>query len=361
VVFGPAAFRLSTLDFWLSTSMWHGILGHDDVVERFRRTLERGRLASTYLFVGPAGIGKRRFALELAKALLCSETDDRVLEACGRCESCRLFAAGNHPDLDVVGLPPNKSDLPISMFIGDKDHRHQEGLCHRISLKPYLGRRRIAIIDDADHFNQESANCLLKTLEEPPPESLLILIGTSPSRQLPTIRSRAQIVRFGGLPPVAIREILEEQGIAEGDRAAKLAESCEGSVERAAEIVTPELWDFRVSLLERLARPRWDAVETGKWVLDFVQAAGDEAALRRHRLRFVIGLVMDYYRKLLRLQAGKTGDEQQAGESRSSIVDAAPSLESLDACLAALEQVDRNANLALVVSYWLCSLARPAH
>ena len=126
--------------------MWHGILGHDAVVEQFRRTLNAGRLASTYLFVGPAGVGKRSFALELAHALLCTETPDAALEACGRCQSCRLFAAGNHPDLDVVGLPKDKSKLPIELFIGDCEHRHQEGLCHRIALKPFLSGRRVAII-----------------------------------------------------------------------------------------------------------------------------------------------------------------------------------------------------------------------
>ena len=75
------------------------------VADRVRQTLASGRLASTYLFVGPSGIGKRRFAIELAHALLCTESPEAALAACGRCESCRLFAAGNHPDLDLVGLP----------------------------------------------------------------------------------------------------------------------------------------------------------------------------------------------------------------------------------------------------------------
>jgi DNA polymerase-3 subunit delta' len=159
--------------------MWQGIIGHDGVVEQFRRTLASGRLASTYLFVGPPGVGKRRFAVELAGALLCTETPENLLEACGRCESCHLFAAGNHPDLEVVALPADKSSLPIKLFIGENEQRNKEGLCHRLALKPYFGRRKIAIVDDADYFSIASANCLLKTLEEPPPSALLILIGTS--------------------------------------------------------------------------------------------------------------------------------------------------------------------------------------
>ena len=191
--------------------MWQGILGHDAVAQRFRATLRRGRLASTYLFVGPSGIGKKKFAMMLAKALLCSEAGEDPLEPCGHCESCRLFAAGNHPDLDVVGVPPDKSALPVELFIGNKDHRNRDGLCHRLALKPYLGGRKIAIIDDADFFNQESANCLLKTLEEPPPRSLVVLIGTSATKQLPTIRSRAQVLRFQSLPVEVVADVLLQQ------------------------------------------------------------------------------------------------------------------------------------------------------
>ncbi|HEX4414429.1 MAG TPA: AAA family ATPase, partial [Lacipirellulaceae bacterium] len=74
--------------------MWQGIFGHDEIVERFRQTLRAGRMASTYLFVGPAGTGKRRFALELAHSLLCTNSSEVSLTPCGVCESCRMFAAG---------------------------------------------------------------------------------------------------------------------------------------------------------------------------------------------------------------------------------------------------------------------------
>src|SRR5689334_24222822 len=98
--------------------MWRGIIGHDDIADRFRRTLASGRLASTYLFVGPPGVGKRRFAMELAYSLLCTESDETALEPCGKCESCKAVAFGNHPDLDVVGLRPEKAELAISQFVG---------------------------------------------------------------------------------------------------------------------------------------------------------------------------------------------------------------------------------------------------
>ena len=325
--------------------MWRGILGHDEVVERFRRTLRAGRLASTYLFVGPEGVGKRRFALELAKTMLCPAADAAALEPCGRCESCRLFDAGTHPDLELVGLLPGKSELAIAQFIGDGEHRNQEGLCHRIALRPFLGGRRAAIIDDADHFNQASANCLLKTLEEPPPHSLLILLGTSLGRQLPTIRSRAQIVHFRPLSPAELKQVLLAEQIATDEpTAARLAEASDGSVARARELADAELWQFRAALVERLARPAWDVLSAEKAVLDFVQAAGTEASLRRDRLRTVIGFMLEFYRGQMKQGAG-------------SMELGAKNLRALDACLEAVEQVDRNANQALVVSHWLGQLA----
>src|SRR5687767_11324869 len=128
--------------------MWQGIEGHDAVAEQFRSTLAAGRLASTYLFVGPEGVGKRTFALKLAQSLLCTANDAAALSPCGQCESCRLFAAGSHPDLDLIGVAPGKRELTIGQFIGDGEKRNREGLCHNIAMRPMLGRRRVAIIDD---------------------------------------------------------------------------------------------------------------------------------------------------------------------------------------------------------------------
>jgi DNA polymerase-3 subunit delta' len=324
--------------------MWRGIYGHDAVVERFRRTLESGRLASTYLFVGPEGIGKRRFATELACALLCRNSQDAELEPCGQCDSCRLFAAGNHPDFELVGLPKDKSKLPIELFVGDRDHRHQEGLCHRIALKPYLGDRKIAIIDDADYFNQESANCLLKTLEEPPPRSLLILIGTSPSRQLPTIRSRSQVVRFAPLDLQTVARILtESELVSDPQQAATAAELSGGSGSRALELADPAMWAFREQLLRELVNPQ--PIRLARAVQAFVDEAGKETAQKRDRLRTVIGFAIAFYRDRLGAEASVGRANQMVG--------------ALDACLTTLEYVDRNVNLAMAIQHWSEQLADP--
>jgi DNA polymerase III subunit delta' len=335
--------------------MWHGIHGHDAIVERFRRTLENDRLASTYLFTGPAGIGKRRFALQLAHALLCTESADARLEPCGRCESCRLFAAGKHPDLELAELPKDKSRLPIDLFIGDREHRHQDGLCHRIALKPFYGGRRIAVIDDADHFSQESANCLLKTLEEPPPRSLLILISTSPSRQLPTIRSRAQVIRFQPLDAETVAHILvDTKSVTDPASARRAAELSEGSVERAIELADPAVWAFREQLFAQLTSP--SAVRLARAVQAFVDEAGKEPARKRDRLRTVLDFAISHYRQIL---ASATNGHESGGLDRRQVGAAEAVIGGLDACVAALEHLDRNANLAILIQNWSEALDMP--
>jgi DNA polymerase-3 subunit delta' len=328
--------------------MWQGIHGHDEVVEQFRRSLNAGRLASSYLFLGPAGVGKRTFALQLAKALLCTNVAEADLSPCGHCDSCRLMDAGTHPDVDVVGLPSGKRELPISLFLGDRDHRHQEGLCHNIGLRPMMGRRRVAVIDDADGLNTESANCLLKTLEEPPPGAMLILVGTNRSRQLPTILSRTQIVRFEPLSTEAVARLLVEQGVVSEEREAhELAKQSEGSLQKAVDILAMNLNVYGPELLRQFSGKSIDTVRLVSVVNDFVADAGAEAEAKRQRLRATFELVTNHLRGVLR---GVQQSPNRAPESRL--------LAAMDRCIQAEEELDRNANQATLLECWVDDLSR---
>jgi DNA polymerase III subunit delta' len=344
---------------------WHGIFGHDDVVEQFRRALARGRLASSFLFAGPAGIGKRTFALKLAQAMLCHAHPETALDPCGECPSCSQVSAGTHPDLDVVAKPDDKSFIPLELLIGEREHRRREGLCHNIALKPYLGGRKIAIIDDADYLNAEGANALLKTLEEPPPRSVLILIGTSPAKQLPTIRSRCQLIRFSPLPTDVVAELLASKKlVADAAEAARLAQYSDGSLQRAMELANPELWSFRESFLARLAEPVVQSVELVPTVSAFVDGAGKEASARRARLRQVVGFAVEFYRQLSHAQCGASfsDDAELRGRVAAAMergqVNGELSAGRLERCLDALAQIDRNANQTTLIECWLDDLAR---
>ncbi len=148
---------------------WQGIEGHDEVAEKLRRAV--GQSPGEQLpLLWPGRCGKTRaFALRFAQALLCQARPAADLDPCNTCPSCSMALGGTHPDIEVVAKPEEKALLPVELFLCDREHRGREGLCHWIGLKPFMGGRRIAIIDDADFFNEAGANCLLKTLEEPPP------------------------------------------------------------------------------------------------------------------------------------------------------------------------------------------------
>jgi DNA polymerase-3 subunit delta' len=346
--------------------MWLDIRGHDQIAERFRRTLTRGRLASTYLFVGPSGIGKRTFALQLAQSLLCNNSADKELIPCGKCQSCVLFAAGNHPDFLQIRKPPEKSSLPIESFIGKDEKRNQEGLCHDISLRPMISGRRVAIIDDADYFNESSANCLLKTLEEPPRHSLIILLGTSLAKQLPTIRSRSQVVRFATLSESDVTSILLEQKIVSDPTLARqLAPRSGGSVEAAIAAQDMALWTFREAFLKRISTTRIDDVRVAKVVEEFVKEAGSAAPPRRARQRHVIGFAVELFRALLHtmLTADSVANakdyslRESVERLVSERVSADQALLALQTCLEAEENVFRNANQSTLIQWWLSELA----
>ncbi|MDZ4821805.1 MAG: DNA polymerase III subunit delta' [Planctomycetota bacterium] len=344
--------------------MWQGIYGHDAIVDNFRRALSRGRLGSTYLFIGPDGIGKRTFALALAKCLFCEQRPDAALDACGKCPSCQQMDAGTNPDLHQVGLPEGKASIPIDLLVGSQDKRMREGLCYEISLKPFLGGRKVALINDADYLNRaEVANSLLKTLEEPPPNSLIILIGTSADKQLVTIRSRSQTILFQPLEVADIARILvEKQMLDDPAEARRLAEFSEGSLTRAVELTDREIWTFRGDLLRQLAHPRMQSVPLGKSVAAFVEAAGKEAPLRRARARLVLGFAAQFYRELLRRQAGlhssvDTELRTHLDTAAKQPVDMDLTAARADRCLEAIQHVDRNANQSILLDAWADDLS----
>jgi DNA polymerase-3 subunit delta' len=358
---------------------WHGIYGHDRVLEQLRRSAARGRLAGTYLFVGPEGIGKRTFALKLAQSLLCSQAAEAALDPCEQCNTCIQVRAQSHPDLHLVSRPEGRSTVPLELLLGPPERRMQEGLCHSIALRPFSGRRKVAIIDDADYLAVEGANALLKTLEEPPPGAVLILIGTSPEKQLPTIRSRCQTIRFQPLEPSLVARLLVETGLVpQHDEAARLAAYSSGSLTVARELADPELWNFRQRLLPALARVAEAAVELSREVNAFVEAAGKEASARRIRARQVLGFALALFRGVLRAAGSATVRRGGApsGELPGTALDdpllrsaveaalgqwALP-LESAAACasrtLEALDEIERHALLPGVIDCWLDELAQ---
>lgn len=158
---------------------------HKDIAEQLRHSLERGRLAHAYLFAGPRGSGKQAVARTLAKALNCLEQDH---DSCDRCDSCRRVDDGVHPD--VYWVKPESKSRRIQI---DQMREFMKA----VNLRSSMGGVKVGIIVDADCMGEEASNAFLKTLEEPPAQTVIILLCSEPQRLLPTILSRCLKISFG--------------------------------------------------------------------------------------------------------------------------------------------------------------------
>ncbi len=181
--------------------MWQTV-GQDRAVAALQRGLAQGRQAHAYLFVGPPQVGKGTLALELAQALNCEGPEP----PCQECSPCRRIAAGIHADVQVVGVEATDGGV-------HKDIRIQQirDIERAVSLRPFEGRCRVIIIDPADAMIEEAQNAFLKTLEEPPPDVVFVLITSRPQALRATIRSRCQRLDLSPLPVSHLKEALRQR------------------------------------------------------------------------------------------------------------------------------------------------------
>jgi DNA polymerase-3 subunit delta' len=338
------------------------LLGHDTIVARFQRAIAKGRLASTFLFVGPPGVGKRTFALHLAQSLLCDRIPPEQLAPCGQCSGCHQVLAGTHPDVLLIRKPADKATIPLKLLIGEDETRMREGLCYDLASKPFSGKRKIAIIDDADALNKEGANCLLKTLEEPPAQSILVLIGTSEQRQLPTIRSRCQMVRFQPLAEEPLCELLLKNADgADPNTVRQAARLSGGSLERAMLWCDEATIEFRRELVELLAQPDRSSQAAAKRLGQFADEAGKESAAKRDRLRLIVSLAEEFYRSTaIQAEGGPAPTDPTlaplVSQALTWLAPEAPAA-CLDVCLEAYEHIDANVNQTTLLEWLLDELA----
>lgn len=225
---------------------WGSIIGHADCIARLKNLIEEGRMPHALLFVGPKGIGKFLTAQILAAALFCEQGE----KPCGTCSSCRVFFANAHPDFSVVR--PDGQAIKIDQI---------RALQSEISLVPCLSNRRVVIVDEAELMTVQSANCLLKTLEEPVGNATFILIAGSRRMLLDTIVSRCAAITFQALPVKLLTDALTKRGMA-GPEAAVLAKLAEGSFGKAADLEEHGGLALRAQAMELLeGSQRWGMEE----------------------------------------------------------------------------------------------------
>lgn len=332
---------------------WKHVLGHDAAVASLTSAWKRGRLAHAYLFVGPAGVGKHTFARELAKAVLCEGRAGRF-EACDECASCRLVDAGTHPDLFLT----SRGDQ-LEFSIGAVRE-----LLDNLALKPARGARKVGILDEADELNDVAANAFLKTLEEPPPGSLLILVGgMSTEGQLPTILSRCQVIRFAPLSAGLMKQVLAAHEVTEPARQERLLQLAGGSPGQALAVDDEEVWQFRKQLLDVFKGGKIDPAAVGRQWMEFVENAGKDAAAHRQRASLILRLVIALLESALKLTVsnsptGIDADESQGLRQIGAALGEERLLAWIERALEADLQIDRRVQLVLVIEAFLDAISR---
>src|SRR6266852_5927947 len=232
----------------VSAQEW-GIVGHEHAINGLRRAILSERVRHAYLFSGPEHIGKALLARRFAQTLLCTGGPDphvAPVYPCNACLSCRKVMHGNHPDVHYISRPPDKQFILIEQV---------RALQSDSARKTLEGRRNIFIIEGMHEMNVQAANCLLKTLEEPEPDVVLLLTTTDPGLLLPTVLSRVQQVPMHLLTTMQIKTALEQRWQVEPDEAALIAALAAGRIGWAVQAVEDEdMLTERRAQLETLAK-----------------------------------------------------------------------------------------------------------
>jgi DNA polymerase-3 subunit delta' len=253
---------------------WHSVVGQEQGKEILRNALRSGRIAHAYLFAGPEGSGIEPIAMEFAKALLCERASG---DACDKCPSCLKAAAFQHANIHcITALPVGKGeksgDAPLAKLSEEEIGVVREQLAFKsanpyfpismprattikvnsireirkeVSMTAFGKGRKVFLVLGAEAMNDEASNALLKTLEEPPPDTILLLTAEHPEQLLPTILSRCQLLRLGPLPRNEIAEALRRSGDRSAEEAETIAGLAEGSYTRALQLLDSDYREQR--------------------------------------------------------------------------------------------------------------------
>ncbi len=250
------------------------------IEQNLSQAISRNRIAHAYLFLGPRAAGKFQFALRFAQALICERKN---FPPCGDCPDCKQIQARTHPDLHLLEVEPDEDQIKINAV------REFQKL---LSLRPFQARWKVGIIKDAENLTIQAMNALLKTLEEPLPNTVLILTSSNRSRLLPTVVSRCQTLRFPPVKTELLVEILLREQKLSPEKARLVAYYAEGSLEKIDQLVP--LMEQRRKFLEN-----WLNVPSQNAVAGFELVQGQSFT---KNLGKYLEFFINWYRDLVRVK-----------------------------------------------------------
>lgn len=314
------------------------VYGHDWAVDYLRKGMTYNRIRQAYLIVGMSAIGKNRFAHAFAMAMNCTNAEPAE-RPCGVCRSCKLIMSGNHPDMVYSETDPNTGALKIEAI---------RAVTQRLALKPYEARHRIAIVSDFEKARGQAQDALLKTLEEPPPYAILILLASSIEPILSTITSRSQTIHLRPVPSDELAQILVNHYQAEPAQATLLARLSGGRIG----------WAINALQNPDVLTEREEALNGFEDVLKMNRAErfnlADKLSKDRHYLVQTLELWQTYWRDLLLLAENSpvkpcNSDRIPNMERMLYTVNADQALTALNATRTMIGNMNINVNLRLAL------------
>lgn len=271
------------------------LIGNQRNKQILQRLLSNGRVSATMIFAGPDGVGKRQFAITFAKAANCQKAPDNsyALDSCDECATCRRIDEGTYGDVTTI--------QPDGQFIKIAQTR---GMAEEVYYRPREGRQKFFIIDEADRLRDEAANSLLKTLEEPPPTSTLILLTSRPNSLLQTIRSRSQRMNFAPLTTAEMEKFLAENYPRPAADTALLARVTEGRIGQATAFDLSVYRQERRTLIELL-----ELMATGQNRVRLLKAAEYIGKKERDEFEKELDLMTSLLRDIFLIAAGRSRGE----------------------------------------------------
>lgn len=335
------------------------LVGHRTTLGLLARASAADTLPPSLIFAGPSGVGKKQAAVALAQALNCptplrNDAGPLAVDACGTCATCRRIARGMHPDVQLIE-PGDTGSIKIDPV---------REVIRQTGYRPFEARRRAIIFDTAEALGPDAQDALLKTLEEPPPGSVLILVTAVPDRLLPTVRSRCPIVRFAPLGPAEVAAWLEGKHGVDPARAHAVAAVAGGSLTAALEIAESGVEGVRAAarrVLERVADAR-DPRERLDATRDIVGKGRGSGASERESLAVHLHALASLLRDLgaLSTRAGTSAlanaDLAAPLGALSRAFDADRACRGFGAIDEALRALERNASPKLVADWLVLQL-----